>query len=206
MVAENYAYPDGWMGVFVGNDLGRPEAELFDSGACPNPARAQESQSAPYSLPTPLGARACEHPPVGGVSEQHLGDDNSGAAMKVPNYKHPTRQDFPGISPEVEKALEAMGRQIREHTNALQGRLSLTENSNNKMKDLPEVRDGQDYIVELPTINGIPLGAIAIYSSIFEVPRVSHFEILGGGRVKVRFSFDAPTLSPVSVRVLFLGP
>lgn len=124
--------------------------------------------------------------------------------MKISNYKHPTRQDFPGLSPEQERAMESMGRQIRELTQVLQGKASLTENANNEIKTLT-ITDGVEYQVTMNTMKGDPIGAIPIYSSVFEVPRLSHFEKLSEKRAKVKFSFSSPPADPATVRILFIG-
>lgn len=124
--------------------------------------------------------------------------------MKLANYKHPTKQDIPTLAPDVEKALEAIGRQVREVTQVLQGKASLTENGNNEIKTL-SVKDNTEYEVTLGTLKGTPVGATPIYSSNFEIPRLTHFQTLSDRRVRVRFSFSTPPADPVTVRLLFFG-
>ena len=124
--------------------------------------------------------------------------------MNVSNYRHPSRQDFPSLSPDTDKALDAMGKQIRELTQVLQGKSSLTENGNNEIRTLKVTHDTA-YDLSLGTMKGNPLGAIAIYSSIYEIPRITQFQMLGDKKVRLKFDFLAASAQDVTVRVLFLG-
>lgn len=124
--------------------------------------------------------------------------------MKISNYRHPTRQDFPGLSPEISRALDVVGRQVRELTQVLQGRASLSENLNCEIRSM-EVLDGVDYEVSMTTMSGEPEGAIPIWADNYEIPRVSHFQALSGGRAKVRFEFSTNPTAAKAVRILFVG-
>lgn len=123
--------------------------------------------------------------------------------MKLANYKHPTRQDFPLLPPWFVDAMKGPGKQMQDLTDLLQGKASLPDNMNIEMKELT-VRHGKTYTLGLTKLKGVPMAAWVGYSSQFEGTNFA-WRNSGGQQVDVTFSWASAPPGDITVRVIFMG-
>ena len=124
---------------------------------------------------------------------------------RLSNYRHPTRNEFPGIPPAVEEPLKVLGKQIREITELLQGFLTLEGNGNYEVRTVTTGHD-REFTLGLQTLSGPAQGAIVIYSSAGEVPELKDFTVLNekSVRCKLFWRYSVPS-ADATVRLLILG-
>ena len=126
--------------------------------------------------------------------------------MKVPIYRPPQREEIPTLPKGLEwtdQLLAARDKALKEHTRALQSRLSFEDNFNAEVREL-SLKDDTEVDVHLKTLKGPPLGVLLIQSALYDYAHVA-WEHADVDKITVKVKWDSSPTGFVDVTLLILG-
>lgn len=122
--------------------------------------------------------------------------------MKLANYKHPTRQDFPQLPPWFIDAMKGPGKQLQDTTDLLQGKATLGDNTATEIRDL-KVKNGGVYTVTMQKLKTTPTLGWVGYTSQFE-KEAFVWRPTGDKQVEFTISWPSNPTGDITLRVIFM--